>query len=170
MVGELGMAEVVLENLFRAHHTLVYRSAYSLTRRVEDAEDVVQSIFLRLILRKSPPDLKRNPRAYLYRAAVNLSLNAIRSRKRHTLMCDPGCVKAQDCSADAQSVEEAHRRLRKAIEQLSPVEVNILTLRYEHGWSDSEIAKLLGTSRGAVAVRLHRLRARLRNVVCAGEG
>jgi len=74
-----------LEAVFRAHYRMTYRTAYAITGSSEDAEDVVQSIFLRLVRRESPPGLKNKPAAYLYRAAVNLSLNTIRSRKRRTL-------------------------------------------------------------------------------------
>jgi RNA polymerase sigma-70 factor (ECF subfamily) len=164
------MQEIVFENLFRAHYTFLYRTSYALTGRAEDAEDVVQTIFLRLIRREVPPDLEQNPRAYLYRAAVNLSLNSIRSRNRLLFTGDAGRLEVQDCPTAAQSIEEVHRRLCEAIVALSPDGLNILTLRYEHGWSDQEIAKLLGTSRGAIAARLHRLRARLRKVTCGGEG
>src|SRR5262249_50379933 len=69
------------EDIFREHYQLVYRSAYSVTGSHQDAEDVLQTIFLRLIKRKYPPDLLKNPKAYLYRAAVNLALNTIRSRQ-----------------------------------------------------------------------------------------
>ena len=62
------------EELFRAHYELVYRTAYSVTGNRPDAEDVLQTIFLRL-LRRLPPDFDRNPKGYLYRAAINLSLN-----------------------------------------------------------------------------------------------
>src|SRR5262245_40344840 len=74
-----------LEQLFREHHQLVYRSAYGVTGKPDDAQDVLQTIFLRLLGREFPPDLKTNPKAYLYRAAVNVSLNTIRLRKRHVL-------------------------------------------------------------------------------------
>ena len=67
------------DRLFRDHYALVYRTAYSITGRAEDAEDVVQTIFLRLIRREFPPDLKKNPKAYLYRAAFNVSLSVMRS-------------------------------------------------------------------------------------------
>jgi RNA polymerase sigma-70 factor (ECF subfamily) len=51
------------------------------TGSAEDAEDVLQTVFLRL-LRRLPPDLQKNPKAYLYRAAVNQSLDLIRRRRR----------------------------------------------------------------------------------------
>src|SRR6187401_3526143 len=69
------------ETLFREHYELVYRTAYSVTGNRPDAEDVLQTIFLRLF-RRLPPDFDRNPKGYLYRAAINLSLNIVRSRKR----------------------------------------------------------------------------------------
>src|SRR5215813_12844579 len=70
--------EQEFDRLFREHYQLVYRTAYGVTGSPEDAEDVLQTIFLRLIGRDVPPDLQRNPRAYLYRSAVNLSLNTVR--------------------------------------------------------------------------------------------
>ena len=57
------------EDLFNEHAQLVYRTAYGVTGRHEDAEDVLQTIFLRLMRRDLPPDLVRNPKGYLYRAA-----------------------------------------------------------------------------------------------------
>jgi hypothetical protein len=47
------------DQLFREHYQLVYRTAFSVTRSAEDAEDVLQTIFMRLVRREFPPDLKR---------------------------------------------------------------------------------------------------------------
>ena len=60
-----------LEAIFRRYYRMTYRTAYAVTGNPEDAEDVVQTIFLRLVRREFPPDLKKNPAGYLYRAAVN---------------------------------------------------------------------------------------------------
>src|SRR6185503_10977874 len=74
-----------LDRIFREHHQLVYRTAYGVTGSREDAQDVVQTIFLRLLRREFPPDLKKNPKAYLYRAAFNAAISVIRSRRRNDL-------------------------------------------------------------------------------------
>src|SRR5947207_3972873 len=71
-----------VEDIFRQHYQLVYRTAYGVTGRAEDAEDVVQTIFLRLLKREVSPDLTKNLKGYLYRAAVNLSLNVVQTRRR----------------------------------------------------------------------------------------
>jgi hypothetical protein len=49
------------EELFEEHYVLVYRTAYGVTGRVEDAEDVVQTVFLRLLQRDKPRDFLKNP-------------------------------------------------------------------------------------------------------------
>ena len=56
-------------------------------------------------------------------------------------------------------------RLRDALAELNPKAVEILILRHVHGYSDAEIAKLLRTSRGTIAVSLFRTRARLRKSI-----
>ena len=71
-----------LENLFRAHHDRVFRTAHRITGSAADAEDVLQTIFLRLATRRENYDLSENPGAYLSRAAVNASLDLMRSRTR----------------------------------------------------------------------------------------
>src|SRR5262250_3097862 len=76
------------ERIFREHSQFVYRTAYGVTGNAEDAEDVLQTIFLRLVRRDIPPNLKRNPKAYLYRAAVNVSLSTLRSRRQRELIGD----------------------------------------------------------------------------------
>src|SRR5881392_747042 len=53
------------EEIFREHYQMAYRTAYGVTGNAEDAEDVVQTIFLRLVRREFPHDLKKNPKAYL---------------------------------------------------------------------------------------------------------
>ena len=61
-----------------------------------------------------------------------------------------------------ESEDEIHRRLYEAISRLSAGWGEMLILRYVHKSSDAEIARLLGKSRGTVAVTLYRARARLK--------
>jgi RNA polymerase sigma factor (sigma-70 family) len=99
------------EQIFREHYPLVYRTAFSVTGTPEDAEDVVQTIFLRLLGRESPPDLKRNPKGYLYRAALNLSLNTLRLKKRQILIGDNEIFDRAVYSSDANPQEEMNASL-----------------------------------------------------------
>jgi RNA polymerase sigma-70 factor (ECF subfamily) len=156
------------EDIFREHYDLVHGTAFGVTGRREDAEDVVQTVFLRLLRREMPRDIQKNPRAYLYRAAVNESLNIIRSRRRHpTTGLEHVEITADESPIQAEAI---HRKLYEAIAELQPKAAEILILRYIHEYSDAEIAKLLGTSRGTIAVSLYRSRAVLKKLLRASLG
>ena len=154
--------EPEIGQIFREHYELVYRTAFGVTGRAEDAEDIVQTIFLRLLRREVSPDLSKNPRGYFYRAAVNLSLNVVQARHRQITMPDVQRFATSGHSPELDTAEEIHRKLYEAISELPAKAAEILVLRYVHNYSDADIAKLLGTSRGAIAVNLYRSRARLR--------
>ena len=158
------------ERLFMEHAPLVYRTAYAVMGNREDADDILQTIFLRLLRREFPPDLGRNPAAYLYRAAVNLSLDTIKVRGRQPQRTDdPEYVEAR--AADKPSFDDdMHRRLYEAIAELNPIAAEVLILRYVHNVSDAKIAEMLGVSRTVVAVRLYRTRARLKKLLRAAAG
>jgi len=158
------------ERIFREHSRFIYRTAYRVTGDNEDAEDVLQNLFVQLMRRDLPADFERNPKAYLYRAAVNLSLNVIRTHVRRS-PSDP-LFEIEDRSLRDPSPGEAEisETLRQALAELSAKAAEILILRHVHGYSDAEIAKLLGTTRGTIAVSLFRSRARLRKSIRAYLG
>jgi RNA polymerase sigma factor (sigma-70 family) len=151
-----------LERIFGQHYELIYRTAYSLTGSAADAEDIVQTIFVRLLARELPPDLSTAPERYLYRAAFNLSLNAIRDRKRQVLIDNIEAFETGCCAEDANAEDLLDQRLHEAIAALAPAAAQVVILRYVHNYSLSDIARMLGTTRSTVAVSLFRSRARLK--------
>jgi RNA polymerase sigma factor (sigma-70 family) len=155
------------ERLFREHHAFVYRTAYSVTGTRYDAEDVLQTIFLRLLGRGLPDDVRQNPKAYLHRAAINVSLNIVRARKRQHPTGDVEHLRAIVPVVERDRADEMRERLITAMGGLRPRVVEMLVLRYEHDCSDADIARMLGTSRGVVAVTLYRARARLKKALRA---
>src|SRR5436309_16141577 len=110
-----GSAQQKLEQLFRENYQMLYRTAYSMLNNAADAEDVPQTIFLRLLRSGSPPDMQRNAAGYLYRAAVNASLSIIRSRKRRSLTCETERLEIAIDNSHADSAEEVHQRVAEAL-------------------------------------------------------
>ena len=104
---------------------------------------------------------------YLYRAAVNLSLTIVQTRRRRALTEDSEGLAASLPARASSGAEELHRKLYEAIAQLKPKAAAIVILRYLHNHSDAEIAKMLGTSRGVIAVTLYRSRAHLKKLLAA---
>jgi RNA polymerase sigma-70 factor (ECF subfamily) len=154
------------EALFLEHYDFVHRTAYRVTGNFADAEDVIQTLFLRLCRRELPLELKSNPRGYLYRAAVNGALDVIRTKRRHPADGDNEAIlNAPARQEPSRGEEELFERLRRALTELKPKAAEILILHHVHGYSDFEIAKLLETSRSAVAVSLFRSRLKLRHSI-----
>ena len=150
--------------MFREHHDLVYRAAYRITGNAEDAEDVLQTLFLRLLRRECPPDIESNPKAYLHRAAVNIALDIVKVRGRSV-----STGEHEIHVEDTRPGQERHRSsaeiqawLRSALAELSPKAAEMFVLRHIEGHDNAEIARMLGTSRGTVAVLLFRARLRLK--------
>ena len=154
------------ESLFRTHHDLVYRAAYRITGNAQDAEDVLQTLFLRLLRRECLPDIEKNPKGYLHRAAVNIALDIIKVRSRSIssaeveTQIDPAAT--PDRNQDGSEIQDC---VRAALGELSPRSAEIFVLRHIEGYGNAEIAKLLGTSRGTVAVMLFRARTHLRKSI-----
>lgn len=162
--------EQELETMFREHYAMLYRTAYGMVRNSADAEEIPQTIFLRLLRSGVPPKAKANIARYLYRAAVNQSLDVIRTRKRQRLTVASEFTDVAVDDGETQRAEELHRLLAEALTELRPQTVEILMLKYVHSYREAEIAKLLGVSRGTVAIKLFRSRAHLRKTLLKSLG
>ena len=164
-----------LEQLFREHHGAVYRAAFRITGNAMDAEDVLQTVFTRLLRREEQPDLSESAGSYLHRAAVNAALDLMRRRKRSRKVdldeVGESLVDVSDVGPErARGSQELKAKLREAMGRLSPRQAEIFTLRYLEGLGNLEIAKMLGASQTSIAVLLHRARHRLQKELGSLQG
>jgi RNA polymerase sigma-70 factor (ECF subfamily) len=155
-----------LERVFLEHQGRVFRAAYRVTGNAQDAEDVLQTVFLRLA-RQGESIPMNNPASYLYRAAVNSALDLLRSRRdKHTVPIEEA-ASAPDASSPApdrdHEAAEVRRRLRQAVAMLPPRAAEMFALRYFEGEANRDIARMLGVTRITVAVTLHRARKSLQD-------
>jgi RNA polymerase sigma-70 factor (ECF subfamily) len=152
-----------IEQLFLNHYDLVYRTAYRVTGNGTDAEDVLQTLFTRM-LKKAPPDIETGWPAYLRRAAVNISLDLIRRRARGVSLGDmePWIESSEPDPHRKHESLEVGDRLRAALANMNSTAAGMFVLRHVEGYSNREIAQMVGTSSGSVAVTLFRARGLLR--------
>lgn len=163
-----------LEALFRDHHERVFYAAYRITGDPGDAEDVLQSVFLRL-LRRGQEVVDATAGPYLHRAAVNAALDLLRGRRRAPAVALAEV--AERLPEPAPEGPEARGRgrelrdaLRDALGRLTPESAEIFVLRYIEGYGNREIAAMLELTPTAVAVRLHRTRLRLQQELAIHRG
>lgn len=153
------------ERIFNENHALVYRVAYRITGNNEDAEDVLQTLFLRLLRREILPDIDRNPRAYMHRAAINIALDIVKLRSRTVSGANLEDHQKRTAQPERMPAFRIQDWLREALGELNPKAAEIFILKHVEGYDNAEIAKMIGTSRGTVAVLLFRARARLKKSV-----
>ena len=150
--------------LFTQHHERVFRVARRITGRAEDAEDVLQTVFLRIMRREEPPLRADDAANYLHRAATNAALDLLRRRKaaRSEPIEDAERFRDREPGPDVlHEGAEVRDRVRSALAALNPRAAEIFVLRYFDGYGNREIARLLNTSWSTIAVTLHRTRAKL---------
>ena len=157
--------------LFSDHYKGMFGVAYRITGSHSDAEDVLQTVFVRLTRGWTGRDLSPSPRAFLYRAAINASLDVVRLRKRANsvpldvlefdLTPKSSAPSPEEDLADA----ELRELLRQAVAKLEGRAASAFVLRYYEGYDNRQIAEILGASQLTVAVTLHRARTRLRKEI-----
>jgi RNA polymerase sigma-70 factor (ECF subfamily) len=142
--------------LYERHCDAVFRAALRVTGNPADAEDVLQTVFLR-VLARSEHAAGARPAAYFRRAAVNAAVDLLRRRTVHA-------ETAYDDRAPHAAVEPAwllKEELRRAIATLDTDDATLFLLRYVEGLSNQELADEFQLEKNNVAVRLHRIRLRL---------
>jgi len=160
------------ESLFQSERQKLWGLAYRLTGSNEDADDVVQEAFLRLVAHHRESPLVATP-SWLARVATNLGIDALRRRRRRAyrgpwLPTPVETLDAEPLDLIENGVDDPETRYERsesatyafllALEVLTPRQRAALLLRDVVGQSVRETAELLGTSEGNVRI-LH-LRAR----------
>ena len=145
--------------LYERHYEAVFRTALRVTGRAADAEDVLQTVFVRLLSGAEHDEAARRPAAYFRRAAVNAAVDLLRRRAVRA-------ETAYDDTAPHAAVESTlmlKEQLRRAIATLDGEDATLFVLRFVEGLSNQELADELQLEKNNVAVRLHRIRMRLQS-------
>lgn len=126
-----------------------------LTRTTGDrhtAADLVQAAYLRLLDRSSTAEIQE-PRALLYRTAINLSIDLHRRervRQDEVAGFDAEGMPTEDCPQEGLARDQQLVLLQRALDELSPACREAFLLRKLEGLSHGQIAEQLGLSKASV--------------------
>lgn len=157
--------------LVRLHQRRIYRLALHLLRNAAEAEDVTQETFVRAYGALDRFDGRSEPFTWIYRIAVNLSLNTLRARRPGQHSTPPDDPRVESLLVDRRPVGNPHgvsedkqlaQALLDGIDGLSEVLRTTLLLVAVEGMSHSDASQILGCSEGTVAWRVHEARRKLR--------
>jgi RNA polymerase sigma-70 factor (ECF subfamily) len=158
--------------LVRRYQRRIFRVAFHVVRNGAEAEDVTQETFVRAYQAIDRFDGRSEPFTWLYRIAVNLSLNTIRARKasRDSTPSDDPRVEALLLEtrpsqggdpANAAQQRQLAIALCDGIDTLSDTLRTTLLLVCVDGLGHADAAKILGCPEGTVAWRVHEARKKL---------
>ena len=154
------------DELVRRYQTRIYSLAYNMTSNKEDAEDMVQDVFIKAY--SSLKNFRRTASFYtwIYRIAINRTINFLKKRKKKQALSlndvdegverDPAYVElsARESPVRDASLSELQEKLNKALLTLSEKHRTVVVLHDIQGLRHDEIAEMTGCSEGTVRSRL----------------
>ncbi|MGE5739340.1 MAG: RNA polymerase sigma factor [Betaproteobacteria bacterium] len=145
----------------------IYNAAFWILRSAEDANDIAQGVFLKVAEHLDDFDSQHRFFSWIYRIAVNESLNLLRRNGHEEWLDDeidlPG---AETANPESQASDaERSRNIQRALLGLSANDRTVLTLRHFSECSYQEIAEILQIDEKTVKSRLFEARHRLRDAL-----
>lgn len=162
------------ETIVNRYETKVHNLAMRLTRNTEDAEEVLQDVFMTVYRKIDGFQGKAKFSSWLYRITVNAAFMKLRKRKQNkTVSLDDLLPNIKDKTifdhsnvserGDSRAINnEIRESLEDAIAKLPDEYRAVFVLRDIDGLSNKEVGEILGLSIPAVKSRLHRSRLMLR--------
>lgn len=148
-----------LESVMNTYGDMVYRLAYARLQNEADAEDVYQSVFLRLYKSASEFVDAEHQKAWLLRVTSNACTDFVRQRNRRPEVSWDAQDMPEPCKGNnGARMARVHDELEEALACLSDEQRGIVHLYYYEGFSAQEIGRILGEN--PVTVRTHLMRAR----------
>ena len=156
--------------LVERHSRAVFRVAFRVTGRAEDAEDVVQETFLKAYRQLDRFEARSNVRTWLHRIATNCAIDLLRARPRREVAEEPETLEraAAESGGDLPSPERSMlgtqigQRLGGAMALLTEMERATFTLRHFEGLSIDEIGRMLGLNTSATKHSIFRAVRKMR--------
>ncbi len=146
------------ERLVYTYSDLILRLSYTYLKSTHDAEDICQTVFLKLLTSGQTFDSPAHEKAWIIRTTANACKDALRSTfRRRTVALEAAAATAAPEAPDSAVLE--------AVMALPENYREAVYLHYFEGYSVREIAGLLGRSEAAVTAHLSRGRHKLRTTL-----
>jgi RNA polymerase sigma-70 factor (ECF subfamily) len=149
--------------LYERYQDRVFATVHRIVGDYEEAVDVTQDVFVKVYRELPSFAFQSKFSTWLYRIAVNFSINKVNERERHGRVHRKLALDAGE--ADRADPPVAVERVHAAIQELSPKLRAVVALRYLQNLTYEEIADVLDLSVGTVKSRLHLAHEALREAL-----
>lgn len=152
----------IFENLYKDYHQRIYRICYSFINDKSDVDDLVQEVYFRIWKNLGKFRGESNIYTWVYRVTINTAINyrwKLSKRKMNTLPDNMDLV-VREHGEDNENSE----KLWNCISRLDTIERSLVSLSLE-GLSYREIGIITGIVENTIAVRIHRIKSKLKNCI-----
>ena len=146
------------ERLVNAYADAILRLSYTYLKNTDDAQDICQTVFVRLLTEPRQFESAQHERAYVLRMASNACKDLLKSPWRRRT-CGLETV------LEVPAPETGDGSVLAAVDELPAHYRTAIYLFYYEGYPASEIGKILGVPTATVHTRLARGRAKLRDIL-----
>ncbi len=154
--------------LFERYHRALFAFLYHSTGQAAHSEDLVQTVFYRMLKYRHTFTEVGEYRTWMYHLARNVLIDAAKKNQRMVYQADVTAMSEKMISepaADSQlEKKQESENLHAALAKLSPEYREVLVLSRFQELSYQEIADILGTSEGNIKVRVHRAMKELKSI------
>lgn len=153
-----GKAEQIFNEMVRRYHSRIYWVARRMVKSHEDADDIAQEVFVRAYAALKDFRGEANIYTWLYRIAVNLSINHLRKQKVRKLVdiSDYLNFLSKDAEQDRDVIHDENVSLiERAIQTLPEKQRAVFIMRYYDELPYEQISSILGTSVGGLKANFH---------------
>ena len=148
------------------HQNAIFRFANRMLSNKEDAEDLMQEVFIKLWVRKKLLQKTENVGAFAMTATKNLCIDMLRKRKKSPAYTDnENIISNLPTPACRFELDETSKQIGRIIENLPEKQKMIIHLRDIEGLSYQEIEKITGMKINAIKVNLSRARRKVRDIL-----
>ena len=154
----LSDAEAQAQRLVAAYADMILRLSYTYLHSTTDAEDICQTVLLRVMTSAPVFSGPEHERAWVVRTTINACKDLLRSAARRTTV-------ALEAAGEPEAPEPPDGTVADAVSHLPRDQREAIHLHYYEGYSIAEVASLVGASEAAVTKRLSRARQALRRTL-----
>jgi RNA polymerase sigma-70 factor, ECF subfamily len=146
------MDKTALEQMITTHQDGLYRFAFFRTGSAEDAEDIVQNVFLNMY-RSHSMDTVTNIKAYLYKSVHNACINRRREQKMLTVADIPEQTTETDNTLQPVLLKEQYKTVELLLQRLPAEQAEVIKMRLTDELNFAEIAALLQETESTIKSR-----------------
>ena len=148
-----------IEKLVEKHSNMVLQIAYQNTFNIQDAEDITQEVFIKLMSNILKLESEEHVKAWLIKVTINLCKDYRKSFWKRNV---------SELNEDVEYFDKEDNDILIEIRKLKPIHRNIIYLYYYQGYKINEISEILNMNQNTVSSYLTRARSELKNYITEG--